>query len=104
MSGDVVDFLCTDRKGVLCLPDVECSYLPSFTNGEYMQSDERSLLISFLENDQPTIWPRNLTCFTFKNTNKYFGSPLFDGVLNGDFGTKNHGSLVELVESLRTAF
>lgn len=81
-AGDVVDALCNDRKGILCLPDVECCYLPSFTNGEYVRGDERNCLAKLFEGDVSSLWPRNLPSFTFKTMTHYFGSPQFDAVLN----------------------
>lgn len=82
-AGDIVDALCNDRKGSLCLPDVECCYLPAFTNGEYIKGDERSCLVKFFAGDVTSIWPRNLSSFTFKSTTHFFGSPQFDAVLDG---------------------
>eukprot|EP00890_Picochlorum_soloecismus_P001068 jgi/Picsp_1/1962/NSC_05428-R1_probable histone-lysine n-methyltransferase atxr3-like len=101
-SGDPVDLLCTDRRGVLCLPDLESCYLPAFAHGEYMRNQEREALISFMESDTGIVWPRNLTSFTFKTSTRYFGSPQFDGKLRED-GDKPQG-LIELVKHLKNAF
>lgn len=82
-AGDIVDALCNERKGALCLPDVECCYLPAFTNGDYIKGDERNCLVKHFEGDVASIWPRNLPSFTFKTTTQFFGSPQFDAVFGG---------------------
>lgn len=82
-AGDIVDALCNERKGTLCLPDVECCYLPAFTNGDYIKGDERSNLVKHFEGDVGSMWPRNLPSFTFKTTTQFFGSPQFDAVFGG---------------------
>jgi len=94
--------LCTDRRGVLCLPDLESCYLPAFAHGEYVRNQEREALISFMENDSGILWPRNLNSFTFKTSTRYFGSPQFDGILREE-GDKPQG-LIELVKHLKNAF
>ncbi len=84
-GGDVVEALGVDRKGVICLPDVECTYQAAFTNGEYFLSDERKNLIKFFGGDVAFVWPRNLPSFTFKTASQFFGTPQLDAVLgHGD--------------------
>ena len=102
-NGDVIDNLCTERRGALCLPDVESCYLPAFTNGEYIRTDERSSLISYLEGDISSPWPRNLTSFTFRTTTKYFGSPQFDCIMDG-LDDRTPSRLKDIAEHLRGAF
>ena len=84
-GGEVVEALGLDRKGVICLPDVECTYQAAFTNGEYFLSDERKNLIKFFGGDVASVWPRNLPSFTFKTASQFFGTPQLDAVLgDGD--------------------
>jgi hypothetical protein len=96
--GDVVEALGLDRKGVLCLPDVECTYQATFTNGEYMKSEERKNLVKFFEGEVAAVWPRNLPSFTFKITSQFFGSPQLDAVLN-DGDDRGLEALVAHLES-----
>ena len=87
-GGDVVEALGMDRKGVICLPDVECTYQSAFTNGEYFMSDERKNLIKFFGGEVASVWPRNLPSFTFKTASQFFGTPQLDAVL-GDGDDRN---------------
>ena len=93
--------LCTDRKGMLCLPDIECCYMPAFTNGEYMQTEERDAFIAYLESKGPLLWPRSVNSFTFKSSVKYFGSPQFDAFLQGD---ETQNLIGDLTKTLRSSF
>ena len=102
-AGDIVDALCNDRKGSLCLPDIECCYLPAFTNGDYMKGDERSHLVKYFEGDITSAWPRNLSSFTFKTATQYFGSPQFDAVMGGvDTGPSEE--LVQVAQRIQKSF
>ena len=109
-GGDVVEALGVDRKGVICLPDVECTYQAAFTNGEYFVSDERKNLIRFFSGDVAFVWPRNLPSFTFKTTSQFFGTPQLDAVLDDgdDRGLEAlaghlEGSFVEVTRALEDA-
>ena len=99
-GGDVVEALGVDRKGVICLPDVECTYQASFTNGEYFMSDERKNLIRFFGGEVASVWPRNLPSFTFKTTSTFFGTPQLDAVL----GDGDDRGLEALVGGLENSF
>ena len=99
-GGDVVEALGVDRKGVLCLPDVECTYQAAFTNGEYFMSDERKNLIKFFGGDVASVWPRNLPSFTFKTASQFFGTPQLDAVL----GDGDDRSLEALTQHLGSSF
>lgn len=99
-ASDVMDQLFADRKGTVCLPDVECCYMPFFAGGKYAApGGERSALLRHISTSPKSPWPKTNTNFTFKNPSGVFGSPQMDVALREDGAVAVAG----LVESLQAA-
>jgi hypothetical protein len=100
-STDPVDTLIADRRGCICLPDVEVCYMPAFSDGKYAApGGDRSILLRTIWENPRAAWPR--TCagnFTFRHNQKVFGSPQLDAVLRegGDVACRG---LVEILQAV----
>jgi hypothetical protein len=100
-SNDPVDALIADRRGCVCLPDVEVCYMPAFSDGKYAApSGDRSLLLRTIWANPKTAWPRNCAAnFTFRHNQKVFGTPQLDVVLREDGEVACRG-LVEILQAV----
>ena len=99
-GSDVMEQLITDRRGAMCLPDIECCYLPFFADGKYVApGGERSTLLRNISTAPKAPWAKANTNFTFKNPSGVFGSPQMDIALRDDGAVAVTG----LVESLQAA-
>lgn len=100
-SSDPVDTLIADRRGCVCLPDVEVCYMPAFSDGKYAApGGDRSMLLRTLWGNPRAAWPRNCAAnFTFRHNQKVFGTPQLDVVLRED-GEMACRGLVEILQAV----
>eukprot|EP00803_Ostreobium_quekettii_P003488 evm.model.scf_39.17 EVM.evm.TU.scf_39.17 scf_39:159856-164351(-) len=72
--------LSADRRGSICLPDIESCY--NSGRKDYHKKD-RPWLLELLENKPDAMWKFG-TIFSFRSEAKIYGSPMVDAVWRGD--------------------
>jgi len=100
-GSDPVDALIADRRGCVCLPDIEACYMPTFSEGKYAApGGDRSLILRTIWANPRAAWPRNCAAnFTFRHNQKVFGTPQLDVVLRED-GEMACRGLIEILQAV----